>query len=153
MGLREGQITVLIHSGSRGLGYQVCDDNLAAFKGAPKKYGFTLPDPQLACAPVRSPEGQAYLGAMRAAANYAWCNRQLLTHQAREVFARIFGKPWEELGLELVYDVAHNIAKFEEHDVGGGVRSRSASTARGRRAPSRPGIPRSPSRTRRSASR
>src|SRR5262249_45898623 len=85
MGLREGQITVLIHSGSRGLGYQVCDDYLATFKNAPKRYGFDLPDWQLACAPVRSPEGQSYLGAMRAAANYAWCNRQLLTHQAREV--------------------------------------------------------------------
>ena len=120
MGLREGQITVLIHSGSRGLGYQVCDDYLGTFKNAPKRYGFELPDWQLACAPVRSPEGQSYLGAMRAAANYAWCNRQLLTHQAREVFARIFGKPWEELGMDLVYDVAHNIAKFEEHDVGGG---------------------------------
>jgi tRNA-splicing ligase RtcB len=120
MGLREGMITVLIHSGSRGLGYQVCDDSLASFKGAPKRYGFELPDPQLACAPVRSPEGQSYLGAMRAAANFAWCNRQLLTHQAREVFARIFGKPWEQLGMDLVYDVAHNIAKFEQHDVGGG---------------------------------
>ncbi len=120
MGLREGQMTVLIHSGSRGLGYQVCEDNLAAFAGAPKRYGFTLPDKQLACAPVRSPEGQAYLGAMRSAANYAWCNRQLLTHQAREVFARVFEKPWESLGMDLVYDVAHNIAKFEEHDVGGG---------------------------------
>jgi len=122
MGLREGQVTVLIHSGSRGLGYQVCDDNLAAFKGAPKKYGFTLPDSQLACAPVRSPEGQAYLGAMRAAANYAWCNRQLLTHQAREVFARVLGVPWEKLGLDLVYDVAHNIAKFEQHAVGGSTK-------------------------------
>jgi tRNA-splicing ligase RtcB len=121
MGLREGQITVLIHSGSRGLGYQVCDDFLGVFKGAPKRYGFTLPDAQLACAPVRSPEGQSYLGAMRAAANYAWCNRQLLTHQAREVFARIFGKSWEELGMDLVYDVAHNIAKFETHDIGGGM--------------------------------
>src|SRR5579885_2250300 len=120
MGLREGQITVLIHSGSRGLGYQVCDDYLATFKNAPRKYGFELPDWQLACAPVRSPEGQAYLGAMRAAANFAWCNRQLLTNQAREVFARIFGKPWQELGLELVYDVAHNIAKFEEHTVAPG---------------------------------
>jgi len=118
MGLREGQITVLIHSGSRGLGYQVCDDYLKVFKNAPRKYGFELPDWQLACAPVRSPEGQDYLGAMRAAANFAWCNRQLLTHQAREVFARIFGKPWEELGLDLVYDVAHNIAKFEDHNVG-----------------------------------
>jgi tRNA-splicing ligase RtcB len=112
-------ITVLIHSGSRGLGYQVCDDYLTTFKGAPKRYGFTLPDPQLACAPVRSPEGQSYLAAMRSAANYAWCNRQLLTHQAREVFARIFGKPWEDLGLDLIYDVAHNIAKFEDHDVDG----------------------------------
>lgn len=120
MGLREGQITVLIHSGSRGLGYQVCDDHLAMFKNAPKRYGFELPDWQLACAPVRSPEGQAYLGAMRAAANFAWCNRQLLTHQAREVFARIFGKPWEDLGMDLVYDVAHNIAKFEEHRVAPG---------------------------------
>jgi len=120
-GLREGQITVLIHSGSRGLGYQVCEDNLAAFRDAPKRYGFTLPDAQLACAPVRSPEGQAYLGAMRAAANFAFCNRQLLSHQARLVFQRILKKPWEELGLELVYDVAHNIAKFEDHDVGDGV--------------------------------
>lgn len=120
MGLFEGQITVLIHSGSRGLGYQVCDDHLAMFKNAPKKYGFTLPDWQLACAPVHSPEGGAYLGAMRAAANYAWCNRQLLTHQAREVFARIFQKPWRKLGMDLVYDVAHNIAKMENHDVGGG---------------------------------
>lgn len=122
MGLREGQVTVLIHSGSRGLGYQVCDDHLGMFRGAPKRYGFELPDPQLACAPVGSPEGQAYLGAMRAAANYAWCNRQLLTHQAREVFARVFERKWEDLGLELVYDVAHNIAKIEEHDVGGGCR-------------------------------
>jgi tRNA-splicing ligase RtcB len=121
MGLREGQITVLIHSGSRGLGYQVCDDYLAMFKNAPKRYGFELPDWQLACSPVRSPEGQSYLGAMRAAANFAWCNRQLLAHQAREVFARVFGKTWEELGMEMVYDVAHNIAKFEEHAVGRGV--------------------------------
>jgi tRNA-splicing ligase RtcB (3'-phosphate/5'-hydroxy nucleic acid ligase) len=120
MGLHAGQITVLIHSGSRGLGYQVCDDFLATFKNAPKRYGFELPDSQLACAPVRSPEGQAYLGAMRAAANYAWCNRQLLAHQAREVFAKVFGKSWESLGMELVYDVAHNIAKFEDHAVGGG---------------------------------
>jgi tRNA-splicing ligase RtcB (3'-phosphate/5'-hydroxy nucleic acid ligase) len=122
MGLEEGMITVLIHSGSRGLGYQVCDDYLATFKGAPKRYGFTLPDPQLACAPVRSPEGQAYIGAMRAAANYAWCNRQLLTHQAREVFARVFEKGWEDLGMDLIYDVAHNIAKFEDHDVDGVIK-------------------------------
>ena len=120
MGLREGQITVLIHSGSRGLGYQVCDDHLAMFRGAPQRYGFTLPDPQLACAPVRSPEGAAYLAAMRSAANYAWCNRQLLAHQARTVFAQVFDKSWEDLGLDMVYDVAHNIAKFEDHQVAPG---------------------------------
>jgi tRNA-splicing ligase RtcB len=121
MGLSESQITILIHSGSRGLGYQVCDDYLATFRGAPKKYGFTLPDAQLACAPIRSPEGSAYLAAMRAAANYAFCNRQLLTHQARQTLARFLGKSWEDLGLMLIYDVAHNIAKFEDHDVGEGV--------------------------------
>ena len=122
MGIREGMITVLIHSGSRGLGYQVCDDHLAMFRDAPQKYGFTLPDRQLACAPVLSPEGRSYLGAMRAAANYAWCNRQLLTHQARLVFERIFGRKWQALGLDLVYDVAHNIAKFEEHEVSDDLR-------------------------------
>jgi tRNA-splicing ligase RtcB len=121
MGLHEGQITVLIHSGSRGLGYQVCDDYLETFKNAPRRYGFELPDWQLACAPVRSPEGHSYLGAMRAAANYAWCNRQLLTHQARLVFSRVFGASWEALGMELVYDVAHNIAKFEHHICNGGA--------------------------------
>ncbi len=120
-GLEEGQLTVLIHSGSRGLGYQVCDDHLANFKNAPKRYGFELPDPQLACAPVRSPEGQAYLAAMRAAANFAFCNRQLLTHQARQVFERVFRKPWTDLGMTLLYDVAHNIAKFEEHEIEAGL--------------------------------
>ena len=145
MGLREGQVTVLIHSGSRGLGYQVCDDALAVFKGAPKKYGFELPDRQLACAPVRSPEGQAYLGAMRAAANFAWCNRQLLTHQAREVFAQVFGRPWETLGH------GPGLRRRPQHRQVRGARrrrrraaSRSASTARGRPAPSRRATPRSP---------
>jgi RNA-splicing ligase RtcB len=86
-GLHAGQICVLIHSGSRGLGYQVCDDSLRALRDAPTKYGMSLPDRQLVCAPVESPEGQHYLGAMRAAANYAFCNRQLLMWQVREVFA------------------------------------------------------------------
>ena len=144
MGLREGQVTVLIHSGSRGLGYQVCDDYLGVFKGAPKKYGFTLPDWQLACAPVRSPEGQAYLGAMRAAANYAWCNRQLLTHQAREVFARVFGAAWETLGIDLVYDVAHNIAKFETHDVDDGTRKQVCVHRKGATRAFPPGHPEVP---------
>jgi len=118
-GLQAGQICVLIHSGSRGLGYQVCDDALRALRGAPAKYGIDLPDRQLVCAPVDSPEGHDYLGGMRAAANYAFCNRQLLMWQVREVFARVFGRPWETLGMTLLYDVAHNIAKLEEHDVAG----------------------------------
>ena len=121
-GLRAGQICVLIHSGSRGLGYQVCDDALRALRDAPAKYGITLPDRQLVCAPVESPEGRHYLGAMRAAANYAFCNRQLLMWQVRDVFARVFAKPWEALGMTLLYDVAHNMAKIEEHDLAGGRR-------------------------------
>jgi tRNA-splicing ligase RtcB len=119
MGLEKDMVVVLIHSGSRGLGYQVCDDALAMLRNAPKKYGIDLPDRQLACAPVQSPEGQRYLGAMRAAASFAWCNRQLLMQQAREVFAAVFGRSWQELHMSLVYDVCHNIAKFEEHVVGG----------------------------------
>ncbi|MBN2490329.1 MAG: RtcB family protein [Planctomycetes bacterium] len=118
MGLAKHGICVMIHSGSRGLGYQVCDDALRALRHAPRKYGIELPDRQLACAPVDSPEGRHYLGAMRAAANYAWCNRQLLMWQVREVFERVFEKTWSELGLDLVYDVAHNIAKMEDHRVG-----------------------------------
>ena len=120
MGLEKDMVCVMIHSGSRGLGYQVCDDALKQLRGVPEKYGIQLPDRQLACAPVLSPEGEHYLGAMRAAANYAWCNRQLLMWQAREVFASVFGRSWSDLEMDLVYDVAHNIAKFEEHQVGAG---------------------------------
>jgi tRNA-splicing ligase RtcB len=119
MGLFEGQVVVMIHSGSRGLGYQVCDDALGMLRGVPEKYGIALPDRQLACAPAQSHEGQKYLGAMRAAANFAWCNRQLLMWQTREVFSSVLGRPWEGLQMNLVYDVAHNIAKLEEHAVGG----------------------------------
>jgi tRNA-splicing ligase RtcB len=119
MGLEKDMVCVMIHSGSRGLGYQVCDDALLALRKAPEKYGIDLPDRQLACAPIQSPEGQRYIGAMRAAANFAWCNRQLLTQQAREVFAAVFGRTWQELQMGLVYDVCHNIAKFEEHAVNG----------------------------------
>jgi tRNA-splicing ligase RtcB len=123
MGLEKDMVCVMIHSGSRGLGYQVCDDALGALRNVPKKYGIELPDRQLACAPAHSDEGQRYVAAMRAAANFAWCNRQLLMHQAREVFAEVFGRSWEELGMSLIYDVCHNIAKLEEHDVDG-VRKR-----------------------------
>lgn len=119
MGLVEGNLTVMIHSGSRGLGYQVCEDALKELQDVPRKYGIELPDKQLVCAPVRSREGQKYLGAMRAAANFAWCNRQIMTHLAREAFSNIFGLPAERLGMSLVYDVAHNIAKMEPYDVDG----------------------------------
>jgi tRNA-splicing ligase RtcB (3'-phosphate/5'-hydroxy nucleic acid ligase) len=119
MGLEKDMICVMVHSGSRGLGYQVCDDALVMLRNAPKKYGIDLPDRQLACAPIDSPEGQHYIGAMRAAANFAWCNRQLLMQQAREVFASVFGRSWQELQMNLIYDVCHNIAKFEEHVVDG----------------------------------
>ena len=117
-GLREGGVCVMIHSGSRGLGYQVCDDALRDLQGVPARYRIDLPDRQLACAPAESREGEHYLAAMRAAANFAWCNRQLLMWQAREVIAEVLGRPWEALHLDLVYDVAHNIAKLEQHQVG-----------------------------------
>ncbi len=118
MGLEKDMVCVMIHSGSRGLGYQVCDDALAVLRNIPAKYGIELPDKQLACAPVESPEGKQYIAAMRAAANFGFCNRQLLMHQAREVFASVFGQPWHALGMQLIYDVAHNIAKLEEHQIG-----------------------------------
>jgi tRNA-splicing ligase RtcB len=118
-GLEKDQVCVMIHSGSRGLGYQVCDDALITLRKAPEKYGITLPDRQLACAPVDSPEGRHYLGAMRAAANFGFCNRQLLMHQTREVFSAVFADTTDDLGMELLYDVAHNIAKFEEHTIDG----------------------------------
>jgi tRNA-splicing ligase RtcB len=119
LGLFPGQATVSIHSGSRGFGHQVCTDFLAVMERAIKTYGIALPDRQLACAPIRSDEAQRYLGAMRAAANYAWANRQCMTHWTRQVFRRIFKKSPRDLGMSLVYDVAHNIAKMEEHVVEG----------------------------------
>ncbi|MHB1422975.1 MAG: RtcB family protein [Gemmataceae bacterium] len=145
MGLEKDMICVMIHSGSRGLGYQVCDDALAMLRNAPTKYGIDLPDRQLACAPIDSPEGRHYIGAMRAAANFAWCNRQLLMQQAREVFAAVFGRSWQELQMNLVYDVCHNIAKFEEHTVNGKrkkvwVHRKGATRAFPPRHPEVPGI-------------
>jgi tRNA-splicing ligase RtcB len=119
MGLNEDMVCVMIHSGSRGLGYQVCDDALRQLRHVPAAYGIALPDRQLVCAPIHSAEGHSYLGAMRAAANFAWCNRQLFMWQAREVFETVFGRTWQELDMDLVYDVAHNIAKLEEHVVDG----------------------------------
>lgn len=118
-GLEEGQITMMIHSGSRGFGYQICDDFLEQMRRTLTKYNIQVPDIQLACAPVHSPEGKKYLSAMRAAANYAWANRQCLMYLARQVFQRVFQRSWQELELNLIYDVAHNIAKFEKHKVNG----------------------------------
>ena len=118
-GLEKDQVTVMIHSGSRGLGYQVCEDYLRQMAGCPEKYEILLPDRQLVCAPVHSKEGEAYLSAMRAAANYAWANRQVLTHLARQAFVHVFHRGEEALGLDLIYDVAHNIAKMESYEVEG----------------------------------
>ncbi len=114
-----GQVVVFIHSGSRGLGHQVCTDYLRVCERVQTKYGIRLVDRQLACVPLKSDEGQQYFGAMSAAANFAWANRQLITHWARESFERVFGRGWEQLGIDLVYDVAHNIAKLEEYEIDG----------------------------------
>jgi tRNA-splicing ligase RtcB len=122
LGLFPGQVTVMIHSGSRGFGYQICDDFLEVCGKALARYGISLPDRQLACAPLASPEGRRYLGAMAAGANYAWANRQAMTQMAREAFERAFGRSARALGLRLVYDHCHNIAKMEEHVVEGRAR-------------------------------
>ena len=118
-GLEEGQVTLMIHSGSRGFGYQICDDYVKSMLSCPGKYGINIPDRQLACAPVNSPEAKRYLGAMRAAANYAWNNRQCLMHLARQAFEKVFNMSWQKMGMDLIYDVAHNIAKLERHKVHG----------------------------------
>jgi tRNA-splicing ligase RtcB len=112
-GLFTGQVTVMIHSGSRGLGHQVCTDHLKEMLAASRRYGIELPDRQLCCAPIRSPEAKRYFGAMAAAANYAFANRQVMAHWARQSFAAVFGADPRRAGLETVYDVCHNIAKFE----------------------------------------
>ena len=119
LGLEEGTITVFIHSGSRGLGYQVCDDYLEVMLKAARIYGIDLPDRQLVCAPLDSPEAVRYLGAMRAAANFAFANRQMMGHRVREAFEKVLSRGPGDLGMGLVYDVAHNIAKFERHPVEG----------------------------------
>jgi tRNA-splicing ligase RtcB len=120
MGISDiGQVLVLIHTGSRGFGHELCTDYVRLLGEAVKRYGINLPDRQLACAPVDSPEGRDYLAAMSSAANYAWANRQCITHWVRESLIKVFGKSRRELGLEQVYDVAHNIAKIEEYIIKG----------------------------------
>jgi tRNA-splicing ligase RtcB len=119
MGLEPGQAVVLVHCGSRGLGHQVCTDHVAVMDRAMARYGIAVPDRQLACAPLDSPEGTAYLGAMAAAANFAWANRQAITAAVRGAFVGVLGPPGDRLGLDLVYDLSHNIAKMERHAVAG----------------------------------
>jgi tRNA-splicing ligase RtcB len=114
----KGQITVMIHCGSRGFGHQIATDHLRIFEPAMKKYEIVVADQQLACVPFDSSEGRAYFSAMAAAANFAFCNRQVIAHKVREVFSSIFGKSATDLGMKLVYDVAHNIAKIEKFNFG-----------------------------------
>ncbi len=118
-GLREGNLAVFIHCGSRGLGYQVCDDHLQVMGKAMRKYAIELPDRQLACAPLGSPEAERYLSAMACAANYAWANRQVIMALAEQAFLEALNVSPRTLGFRLVYDVCHNIAKFERHSVDG----------------------------------
>ena len=119
MGLSEGNICVMIHTGSRGFGYQICDEHVKSWVKVAERYGIKLPDRQLASAPINSPEGQDYITAMACSANYAWNNRQCIMHLVRQTFMQFFDTTEAELGLELVYDVAHNIGKFEKHTVDG----------------------------------
>ncbi len=116
-GLALGQVCCMIHCGSRGLGHQVCTDHLKILESATRKYHITIPDRQLACAPITSPEGMAYFGAMAAAANYAWANRQMITHTTRQVLSKMFRIEYDQ--MPLIYDVAHNVAKMEEHVLDG----------------------------------
>jgi tRNA-splicing ligase RtcB (3'-phosphate/5'-hydroxy nucleic acid ligase) len=118
-GLFKNQIVVQIHTGSRGLGYQVCDDYLKTILNASGAYGYKLPDKQLACAPLKSNEGKDYLSAMQSAANFAWNNRQVIMHFAKRSFLQTFKMKETEIGFKLVYDVCHNIAKIEEHVING----------------------------------
>ncbi|MBI2200746.1 MAG: RtcB family protein, partial [Armatimonadetes bacterium] len=114
-----GQVVLFVHCGSRGLGHQVCTDYLRTAERSAREHGINLVDRQLACMPFRSPEGQQYFGAMSAAANFAWANRQMITHWVREAFSKVFSKAPEALGLSLIYDVAHNIGKIEPYAVDG----------------------------------
>jgi len=122
-GLTLGQITIMIHSGSRGLGYQVCDDYTRSMIHCLQKYNINVPDRQLACTPVNSQEGKAYLGAMKCAANYAWANRQCLMHLMRKTFEKVLEMSWQKMGMFLIYDVAHNIAKIEKYVIDGREKS------------------------------
>jgi len=142
-GIAAGQVTVMIHSGSRGFGHQVCTDHLAGMASAAAQAGIDLPDRQLACAPLGSAAAREYLAAMACACNFAFANRQMMLHEVRGAFEHVFRQSWERLGVQLVYDVAHNIAKREVHEVGGARRAvwvhrKGATRAYG---PGRPEVP------------
>ena len=117
--LFEGQLTVFVHTGSRGLGHQICDDYIKLLLKAAHKYSIALPDKQLCCAPIDSKEGRRYLAAMACAANFAFCNRQIITHWVRETFFQVLRMGPESLGCDLVYDICHNMAKIEKHQIDG----------------------------------
>ncbi|MBW2506561.1 MAG: RtcB family protein, partial [Deltaproteobacteria bacterium] len=119
IGLFRDQVTIIIHTGSRGLGHQVCGDYIRILQHSARKYHIDLPDRELICAPVNSTDGKQYLAAMAAAANFAFANRQLITAEVRHTFEQVFGRGFHKIGLQLVYDVCHNIAKFETHEVDG----------------------------------
>lgn len=120
--VEEGQVTVMIHTGSRGFGHQICSDYLRLMERAVHKYHIQIPDRELVCTPGTSPEAEQYFAAMASACNFAWANRQMITHWVRQAFEQTFRRSSEELGMHLIYDVAHNIAKIEEHSVDGGRR-------------------------------
>jgi tRNA-splicing ligase RtcB (3'-phosphate/5'-hydroxy nucleic acid ligase) len=115
----EGSLVLMIHCGSRGFGHQICTDYVQSFQGAARKYDIHLPDRELVCAPLNSPEGEAYLAAMRAAANYAFANRQVLAHLARQAFEQVFAGRVKNWRLHQVYDIAHNMGKIETHTIQG----------------------------------
>jgi tRNA-splicing ligase RtcB (3'-phosphate/5'-hydroxy nucleic acid ligase) len=119
LGLHEAQMTILVHTGSRGLGHQICDDYIKIMLQASRKYGIELPDPQLCCAPLDSNEGKKYLAAMACAANFAFVNRQVITHWIRESFEQVFRLSPRDLRIDTIYDVCHNMAKMETHEVNG----------------------------------
>lgn len=119
---RAGQVVIMIHTGSRGCGHQICSDYLEVMRSAARKYDIPLIDQELSSAPAASPEGQRYFAAMQAGANYAWANRQLIAHWIRQSFESVFKRPAENLGMQQIYDIAHNIAKLEEHEFEGKLR-------------------------------
>ena len=122
LGLFKDQLAITIHTGSRGLGYQVCDDSIKAMQRATQQYGIAIPDRQLCCAPLNSPPARDYIGAMTSAANFAFANRQLITHTVRQTFAEVLQRSAQDLRIEVIYDVCHNIGKFETHTVDGEAR-------------------------------